>query len=174
MVNVIMMLKPGKQWAPALGISVIFIVFDLLAKKYSSARSPFLNWAPCATMAIWIAICCIRFGRSKKGDRRRTTIFKYGMKITMIVALAITTFRLLSITVVFPGDRAAIIMRAKEEIEKRGNHSPNEIHAAVGFVDDMLIPSVIAGSLLISICCGLAGSCIGAVLSKFTKDSFIV
>lgn len=92
----------------------------------------------------------------------------------MIVALAITTFRLLSITVVFPGDRAAIIMRAKEEIEKRGNHSPNEIHAAVGFVNDMLIPSVIAGSLLISFCCGLAGSCIGVVLSKFTKDSFIV
>jgi hypothetical protein len=174
MVNIIMMLKSRKRWIAAIGISMVFVASDLLASNYSSARSPFLNWAPCATMVIWIAICCIRFGRSVKGDRRRRTIFRYGMKITMIAAVVITVFRLVSITLLFPGDRTAIMMGAKEEIEKRGSHSANEIHAAIGFVNDMLIPSAIAGSLLISICCGLAGSCIGAVFSKFTKESFIV
>lgn len=147
-------------------VSLILIVLGIagyFAKLYEQSWFPWISNAILFIAVIW---GCITYANQMNGQVTFGNVFAHGFKMSVVIALILIVWVLLSMTVLFPEMKDRTLEMARQRMEEKGNLTDAQIDQGIEFTKKFFIPFAIGGTLLGTLIFGTIASLIGAAVAK--------
>ncbi len=146
-------------------ISLIVIVLGIAGYFTDLAFSGWYNWVVNIVMFVAIIIACVHFANQKEGYVTFGNVFSHGFKITLVIALIVLAYSLVSTTVLFPEIKEKAIEMQRTKMEERGM-SEDQIETGMNFAKKYFLAFMVFGVIIGTLIFGAIASLIGAAVAK--------
>lgn len=141
---------------------LVGIATEFLGFKRDSWQVQLLSTVILVGGIIW---SCWYYGKQKDNYVTFGNLFAHGFKTTSVIAIIVIVFTIVYF-VVFPEFKEDAINQAREQAERRGNQSDEQIEEGMKFFRRMFIPLTVGFILIIYAIIGAISSLIGAAITK--------
>jgi hypothetical protein len=146
-------------------ISLIIIVLGIAGYFTDLAFTSWFNWVVNFVMIVGIIFACVHFAKEKDGYVTFGNVFGHGFKVSMVVAVIILVYSLLSTTFIFPEIKEKTIEMQRAKMEAAGTPD-DQIDMAMDFTKKYFMAFMIFGVLIGTLIFGCIASLIGAAVAK--------
>ena len=163
------MQKKSDLIGKGLVVSLILMVVDLIG---GFAQLRFESWfrgLPVGILVIAVILLCIQYGKEGIEDTTYGKVFGYGFKITLLIALFMFIYTLLSLFIIFPELKEMVLQKTRTDMEAKGTYSQDVIDSAVNMTKKFFVPFALIGGILATVLFGVIGSLLGAAFAKKTE-----
>lgn len=154
-------------------ISLLLIVFGLIlyfTDMYMNKTLSYLQYVILIGGIIW---SCNSYAKQMNGNVTFGNVFAHGFKTTAFVAALMAVYTFVSVKFLFPDMIDKIMDSARQEMQKDGNISQEQIDQGIEIGKSFFVPIAIGSILLIFAIVGAVSSLIGAAIAKKNpKDPF--
>ena len=147
-------------------IGLIIIVFSVAGYLTGIYKENWYNWAVNIVLFIAIVIACIAYANQKNNYVTFGNVFSHGFKTTVIIALIILAYTILSMVILFPDMKEKGLELAQKRMEERGNLTDEQIQQGMDFTKKYFMAFVIFGVMIGTLLFGVVASLIGAGIAK--------
>ena len=147
-------------------ISLILIVFGIVlyfTDQYMNKALSYLQYVILIAGIIW---SCNIYAKQMNGNVTFGNVFAHGFKTTAFVAALVAVYTFVAIKFLFPEMIDKIMDAARQEMQKDGKLSDEQISQGVEMGRKFFLPFAIGGILFFFAICGAIGSLIGAATAK--------
>ncbi|HYF30000.1 MAG TPA: DUF4199 domain-containing protein [Chitinophagaceae bacterium] len=152
-------------------ISLILIVFGLIANFAGFEYESWYRWIPTLILCIGIIWACINYANQMNNAVTFGNVFAHGFKTSAVVTVLTVIFALISIYLIFPESKEKAMEIARQEMDKNPQITEEQADQAMEIVDRFFIISVIGGMILMTLIAGAISSLLGAAFAKKTPPS---
>ena len=157
-------------------ISLILVVVDLIG---GFAHLRFENWFKYIGTVIMLAgiiIFCLQYAKEKTDGVRFGNVFGYGFKIALVISVVMIIYTLISVNLIFTDYVDQVLVKAKADMEAKGNLTEDQIDQGLNMTKKFLQPVPLAlfaflGTLFFGTIAALLGGAF-AKKSEGTPDIF--
>lgn len=154
-------------------ISLLLIVFGLVlyfTDMYMNKSLSYLQYVILIGGVIW---SCNSYAKQMNGNVTFGNVFAHGFKTTAFVAALMAVYTFVSVKFLFPDMIDKIMDSARQEMQKDGNISQEQIDQGIEIGKNFFVPIAIGSILLFFAIVGAIASLIGAATAKKNpKDPF--
>jgi hypothetical protein len=147
-------------------VSLVLIVIGIAGYFAGIAFQSWYSWTTNAIMAAGIIWGCIYYANQLDGKVTFGNIFAHGFKMSVVIALILIVYSLLSMNLLFPEMKDKAMEMARQRMEEKGNLSEDQIEQAMTMTKKFFVPFAIGGILLGTLFIGAIASVIGAAVAK--------
>jgi len=152
-------------------ISLILIVVDLIGSFAHLKFTSWFKWISTIVIIVSLIMACISFGKQNEAVTYGKA-FGYAFKISLIIAIIMTVYSLISVFLIFPEFIDQTLQNARENMEARGNMSQEQMDAGIAMTKKFMQPVPIAiFSFVITLIIGVIGSLLGAAFAKKSEEN---
>ena len=147
-------------------ISLVLIVIGLgiyFGGLMQNKSVGFLQYIVLIGGVIW---GCIIYANQMEHNVTYGNVFAHGFKITAVITVIMIVYTVLALTFLFPEMKDIALQQARENMEKSGNITDEQIDKALGLTSKFFTTFAIAGILVGFLVIGLISSLIGAAVAK--------
>lgn len=148
-------------------LSLILIVADLIGGFANLRFESWWRWVSTIIMIAGLIIFCIQFGKQHLDNVTFGNVFGYGFKISLIVSIIMVVYTLLSFYLIFPEMTEQILVKARADMEAKGNLSEDQIDQGIAMTKKFMSPVFISiFSFVATLFFSTIGSLLGAAFTK--------
>lgn len=147
-------------------IGLIAIVMGIAAYMGGFDQQSWYRWTSTLIMCGLIIWACIYYAQQLDGRVTFGNVFAHGFKTSVVIALLIVIYFILSTTIIFPEMKDKAIETAREQMEKDGKMSEEQINQGLEIAKKFFIAFGIGGVILGTLIAGAIASLIGAAAAK--------
>jgi len=147
-------------------ISLIVIVLGLIGYFTKMSEKSGFNWISNIVLFVGIVWGCVYFANQKEGYVTFGNVFAHGFKMSVVIALILVVYTLISIYLIFPDMKEKALEMARQRMEERGKMSDSDIENAMNITKKFFTPFLIGGILLGTLIIGALASLLGAAMAK--------
>jgi hypothetical protein len=154
-------------------ISLILIVFGLALYFTNQYMNKGLSYLQYLILIIGIIWSCNVYAKQMNGNVTFGNVFAHGFKTTAFVAALMAVYTFVAVKFIFPEMIDKIMDAARQEMQKDGNLSDEQINQGVEMGKKFFLPFAIGGIIFFFALVGAISSLIGAAIAKKNpKDPF--
>ena len=146
-------------------ISLVVIVLGIAGYFTDLAFSGWFNWVVNIVMFAAIIFACVHFANEKEGYVTFGNVFSHGFKVSVVIAVILLVYSLLSTTVLFPEIKEKTLEMQRLKMEEKGV-AEDQIETAMKFTKKYFTAFMIFGVLIGTLIFGCIASLIGAAVAK--------
>ena len=147
-------------------ISLVLIVIGLgiyFGGLMQNKSVGFLQYIVLIGGVIW---GCIIYANQMEHNVTYGNVFAHGFKITAVITVIMIIYTVLALSFLFPEMKDIALQQARENMEKSGNITDEQVDKALGLTSKFFTTFAIAGILVGFLVIGLVSSLIGAAVAK--------
>lgn len=162
--------KSSDYLGRGLMISLILIVVDLMAGFTQIRFETWFRWVPTIIAMIAIIIFCIQFGKRQVEGVTFGQVFGYGFKVSLIVAVLMVIYSLLSFSFIFPELTDQILTKTRIDLQATGKFTDDQIDNQVAITKKFMQPGIRSIFVfLATLLFNTIASLLGAAFAKKTE-----
>ena len=146
-------------------ISLVVIVLGIAGYFTDLAFSGWFNWVVNIVMFAAIIFACVHFANEKEGYVTFGNVFSHGFKVSLVIAVILLVYSLLSTTLLFPEIKEKTLEMQRLKMEEKGV-AEDQIETAMNFTKKYFTAFMIFGVLIGTLIFGCIASLIGAAVAK--------
>lgn len=162
--------KITPPWMKGLIISLVLIILNLALYFTGQAQNRALGLIGLCLLIIGIIFACTTFAKDMHGNITFGNVFAHGFKTTAATAVIMIVYTILAFKVLFPDMQEQIMAQAREDMEKKGTLSDEQITQALNMSRKFFLVFAIGGTIIMYAIIGAIGSLIGAAVAKKNPD----
>ena len=147
-------------------ISLVLVVMDLVAGFANYKFALWYRWLPTIVLCIAIIWACINYSNQKNNLVTFGNVFGHGFKASMVIAVIMLVYSLLSIYVIFPETPEIALDETRKQMESKGNLSEDQIDTAVEMTRKFFLFGIIIAALFGTLIAGTIASLLGGAFAK--------
>jgi membrane protease YdiL (CAAX protease family) len=148
-------------------ISLVLMVVDLIGGFAHLRFDTWFRWLSTLLLIILLIIFCIQYGKQQTDGVTFGKVFGYGFKISLVVAVLMVIYSLLSIYLIFPEYIDQVLAKTRTDLEAKGGISDEQIDQAVNMTKKFMQPvPIMLVTFLVMLFFGTIGSLLGAAFAK--------
>jgi uncharacterized membrane protein YciS (DUF1049 family) len=148
-------------------LALILMVIDLIGGFAHLRFETWFKWIGTIVLVIVLIVFCIQFGKQKTDGVSFGNVFGYGFRISLVVAVLIMIYSLISVYLIFPEYVDQVIAQSRATLEAKGNMSEDQIDQGVAMTRKFMTPVPVAiFSFLGTLIVGIIGALLGAAFTK--------
>lgn len=147
-------------------VSLILIVLGLIGYFAKMEEQSWFRWSTNLLLCGAIIWGCVYYSNQMNNHVTFGNIFVHGFKMSVVIALILIVYTLLSVTVLFPDMKEKAIEVARKKMEEKGSLSDADIDKATDMIKKFFTVILIGALLLGTLFFGTISSLIGAAVAK--------
>jgi hypothetical protein len=161
--------KSSDYLSRGLILSLILIVVDLIGGFAQVRFESWFRWLPTIVALVAIIVFCIQFGKRQADGVTFGQVFGYGFKISLVVALLMVVYSLLSFSFIFPELTDQILTKTRSDLQATGKLTDDQIDGQIAITKKFLQPGLRSILFfLITLFFNTIASLLGAAFTKKT------
>src|SRR5664279_1472011 len=132
--------KSSDYLGKGLMLSLILIVVDLIGGFAHLRFESWFKWLSTIIAAIAIIVFCIQFGKQRADAVTFGKVFGYGFKISLVVAVLMVVYSLISFYVIFPEIVDQILTKTRTDLQAAGKLTDDQIDTQVAMTKKFMQP----------------------------------
>jgi len=147
-------------------IGLIAVVIGVAAYIAALDMQSWYRWVSTLIVCIGIIWACISYAQQLDGMVTFGNVFAHGFKTSVVVALIIVVYFVLATTVIFPDMKERAMEAARQQMEKDGKLSEDQINQGLDIAKKFFMVFGIGGTIVGTLIAGAIASLIGAAIAK--------
>jgi hypothetical protein len=157
--------KPTSHIMKGLIISLILIVISIVGNFLGPKQAQTAGYCSYAILFIGIIWACINYGKQMNARVTFGNVFGHGFKTSAVITVIVVIFSVIFF-LIFPDIKDKALDMAREEMEKGGKMTDEQISTAMNFVQKSFMIFVVGGTVFFYLFIGVIASLIGAGVTK--------
>lgn len=157
--------KPISHIIAGLMIAGVLIIFSMALYFAGIQQGGIYQVIQLLMIGVGLIVFINMHGNAHKNQVRFGNLFSYGFKTTAVLTLIMVIFSV-AFFLLFPDIKEKIFESTREQMEKRGNMTQEEIEKGLEMWRNMFWVFTIGGTLLVYALIGAIASAIGAAITK--------
>ena len=147
-------------------IALIGIVIGVAGYLGGLEQQSWFRWLSTIITCAGIIWGCVYYANQLDGRVTFGNIFAHGFKISVVITLITIVYLVLAMTVLFPEMKDKALETARQEMEKGGKMSEEQIEQGIEMTKKFFMPFVLGAVLFGTLIAGAIASLIGAAIAK--------
>lgn len=147
-------------------ITLIMVVYGLIVYFIGQAMNQSLSSIQYLILAVGVIASCIIYAKQMNANVTFGNVFAHGFKTAMVVTALFCVYTLLSVLFIFPDLVDKGMETAKQNMQKQGNLSDEQIQAGIDIARRFFIPLAIGVILIVYAIVGAISALLGAAFAK--------
>jgi hypothetical protein len=164
--------KSSDYLGKGLLLSLVLIVVDLIGGFAHLRFESWFKWISTIIAVAAIISFCIQYGKQQIDGVTFGNVFGYGFKIALVVSILMAAYALLSFFIIFPEIIDQILVKARTDMEAKGNMSDEQIDQALSITKKFMQPLPLAIiTLIVTLFFNTIAALLGAAFTKKTEPN---
>jgi hypothetical protein len=158
----------------AMVISLSLALIDLTGESAAFSSLRWFKWLPFVIMTGMLVYECAAFHKRTDLDASTRSVFRQGLRITLITSCMLTVYRLLFLYILFPATAHEVLHQLRSAMGSEGiAHQPG-MDSFMATIQKFFVPFALLGSFLTTMFCGVIASGFGSLYCKYRTASFFL
>jgi hypothetical protein len=155
----------------AIIIASSLALLDTIGEIADLSSIKWVKWLPTVILTGMLVYDCITFQERARPAAGSRTIFKRGLRTTLMTSGILIAWRILFLYVLFPGTTREVLQLVRNAMESGAIAHHAGADSFLGAVRQFFVPFALLGSFLTTMFWGLVASCIGTLFCKYRTES---
>ena len=147
-------------------VSLILIVLGLIGYFAKMEDQAWFRWSTNLLLCGLIIWGCVYYANQMNNHVTFGNVFVHGFKMSVVIALILVVYTMLSVTILFPDMKDKALEVARKKMEDKGSLSDADIDKTIDMIKKYFTVVLIGALLLGTLFFGTISSLIGAAVAK--------